>query len=263
MRNSRPSGLLRQRGATPPKRFSRFHRDEGGFSLVEILVVILVVGILAGLVLPVFTRARDRAVQAVCKNHLKQMGLAVRLYLQYNDNTYFPYSVNTPRGTLYYYGLERPSAVVAGHVELDVTKGYLFPYYSLVSGVERCPAFDPAPANGKVLRGATLGFGYNRFGLSGRSASEVRNHEGIILFADCAHIATVRSGRGRSKLVVEEFRYVSPTDYTVHFRHAGEANILFCDGHVESRRPLKIFSKLPGSGVGMLNQLGDTSLFIP
>ena len=73
----------------------------------------------------------------------------------------------------------------------------------------------------------------------------------------------MRSGRGKSKLVVEEFRYVSPTDYTVHFRHAGEANILFCDGHVESRRPLKVFSKLPGSGVGMLNRLGDTSLFIP
>ena len=259
-RMHRASGLWR-RGGTPPTRLRP--PGDGGFSLIEILVVIVVIGILAGLALPVFTRARDRAVQAVCKNHLKQMGLAVRLYLQYNDNTYFPYVVDTSEGMLYYYGLERPSPFgddVRG--DLDVTKGYLFPYYSLVS-VERCPAFNPISADGKKPNGATLGFGYNRFGLSGRNANEVMNAESIVLFADCAHVASGRRSRGSSSLFVEEFRYVSPTDYTVHFRHAGEANVLFCDGHVESRRPVKLFSKLPGSGVGMLNELGDTSLFIP
>ncbi len=236
-------------------------RRERGVTLLEILVVIVVIGVLAALTLPVFTRARARAIQAVCQNHLKQMGVAVRLYLQYNDNIYFPREVETSEGTLYYYGLEYPLA--GGGVDLDVTRGYLFPYYSLVSGVGSCPAFKATSREGRRQQGATLGYGYNRFGVAGRKANHITSRENIVLFADCSRVVWERKTGVLGMFIVEEWDYISPSDFTVHFRHAGQANVIFCDGHIEHREPRKVLRVLPKAPVGMINDLGDTSLFLP
>jgi len=61
-----------------------------GFTLIELLVVIAIIGILAAMVFPVFARARESARKAVCLSNVKNIALAIQMYLADNNDTLFP-----------------------------------------------------------------------------------------------------------------------------------------------------------------------------
>jgi prepilin-type N-terminal cleavage/methylation domain-containing protein/prepilin-type processing-associated H-X9-DG protein len=113
-----------------------------GFTLIELLVVIAIIGILAAMVFPVFARARESARKAVCLSNVKNIALAVQMYL--SDFSAFPLGVPTSQEEVDYWTTIGPRGYEECGILADVNPYMRWPValdeYVKNRDVWRCPS---------------------------------------------------------------------------------------------------------------------------
>ena len=241
------------------------------FTLVELLVVIGIIGLLLSLLLPAVQAARAAARSVDCKNNLKQIHLATELHMEARRGCYPAAWVIHDSYSIAWCGKYYKKD---GDKLMDVTESPLWPFLK-VKQVLRCASFSPEKVK-YTASGEISGFGINAqyvagdpivdsndgyWGMTsyGRPArlSHIKTLSRTVLFGDAA---SVKAG-----LLKEEF-FVFPlykhggtqkNKPTFHFRHHGLANVVFCDGHVESIKPLELDPAGGGRCGWLANEIMD------
>lgn len=194
-----------------------------GFTLVEILIVLAIIGILAAIMLPAFIRVRDGARTAACAANLRQIGLAMQLYANDNNGSYPSLLAHAPNCTW------------ADNVEPYVKSPQVFQCPAWPEGEYRtgCEPDKPRDENNDISMSWDGGYIFN---------SSAANEKGRLRQSSVqrpAELMLVLDGRGDFTGVGTGPINVDTMSITPR-RHSGGCNVLFVDGHVKWLSPAKL-----------------------
>jgi prepilin-type processing-associated H-X9-DG protein/prepilin-type N-terminal cleavage/methylation domain-containing protein len=221
-----------------------------GFTLVEFLVVLAVIGILAALLLAAVAQAKERALRIQCANNIRQLGLGLQAFV--TENNFYPLYIARPQGTW-------ENVLRSTELPPLANSTNRVPFSKWIAqSVWKCPAANK-PSN--LTNSSYYSYGYNSiganmnmhsdtnsFGLGGNcfwppaqpvSESEVASPSEMMAIGDGFYggYGTIGDGSrwfGRTYGINNLSGNLPGSTQRAYARHQGKANVVFCDGHVES-----------------------------
>ena len=209
-----------------------FHRRSAGFTLVEILVVLAILGLLSAILFPVFARVREEGRRTTCENNLHQIGLALQQYTSDNNGIY-PALTGvdhfTPQGD----GVELKWS--------DMIQLYLksTSVFDCATHTERYPAGCEPPYAGPMFEEITGDYLYDWYRIpnaQGKTSDEIKREMLVQLPAQTALVhdaGWIGEEKSLHYLQATEKEDALGGHICYHSAHNGGANFLFADGHVQ------------------------------
>ncbi|MHA1874385.1 MAG: prepilin-type N-terminal cleavage/methylation domain-containing protein [Candidatus Heimdallarchaeaceae archaeon] len=208
------------------KKFLKPH----GFTLIELLVVVAIIAILAAMLLPVLSKARERARAAVCQSNLKQLGIAIQMYVDDFDG-YFPIALNLSGGSRWWTYLLKPY-IYTKHCYGGGGTATKKPY----AQIWRCPTRSPYHVIVIGSKWLLPSYGVNGSTWGYVNSSGVLTNKGVPIQRIKKPSKTFSLIDMRDGYTTIDYPNRLNPGYTwcaVDYRHNGGANFLFVDGHVE------------------------------
>ena len=218
-----------------------------GFTLLELLIVVAMIGVLVSILLPSLHAARSQAQAVVCSSNVRQLVLANQLYAQTHDDQYVPGAARFLSNRDRWHGTRDGASGV-----FRSEGGPLIPYLGNDKVIRRCPGFPRLQRTPYAFEVNCGGYGYNnayigvRLFEKGDDVYELQTDEvGALVSAVAKPYETVMfsesaiahaSGPIEYSFVEPRFWVTFPdarADPTIHFRHRRHANVGWCDGHVD------------------------------
>ncbi|MCK5064465.1 MAG: prepilin-type N-terminal cleavage/methylation domain-containing protein [Candidatus Fermentibacteraceae bacterium] len=115
-----------------------------GFTLIELMIVVVIIGILAAIAIPKFSSVKDQAEEVSCRSNLRSLGSAEAMYYGYN-NVY---------GTIAHLVLDSDGNSVMGNADVIICPT-LGTGYTAAAGPDTytIPCPNPDPNHGSIVDG--------------------------------------------------------------------------------------------------------------
>ena len=231
-----------------------FMRNPRAFTLIELLVVVAIIALLVSILVPALSQARESANKTLCATNSHGLALANYLYANDHDGFFVPGASDmnwSSPGLFRWHGYRSTL-----NDPFDPSKGPLSPYFQ-DGQMKECPSFrDFVQEGSSAFESGGGGYGYNndyvgsrsRWGgdmTSGARDTEIPGLINTVMFTDAA---MAMADAGVEYLI--EYTFVQAPYFlngqqvmpewgtpipSIHFRHGGQANIAWGDGHVDSR----------------------------
>ena len=228
-----------------------------GFTLVELLVVMSIIALLAAMLMPALSAAREVSRQTSCLSNLRNINMGLQMYVNDHGGKMPPAYVPDEQKagfTRHVFGSYNKASQ-----EVMYERGTLKSYIGSGGDVWHCPSTGRGEMLSLVLAGNDIcsSYGYNvdlamdwtSRGYSQNRLGSIQVPEKTLLFCDSAANYTYSWGQPNQYGNLRENWTIAwypvpdwgmnqpERDGTTHFRHRGRANGAFADGHAETLLP--------------------------